>query len=251
MWMQILKASGVPVVGDAFPLNWRRAIGDANPQGFFESQFREGIYHRTNPHPGSGAFLSPEAAAGQAVKVFPYGLVRSDLAYIEKVVVTLRSWRDYVPSVARLLSLEREYFDGQPALPALQQPEPRVPHWVVWWVETFQVFRDLATRRHKAAVQTYDSAVHDPGGVVLPVLKWLGAPSPQAGLDAIDAALRGAPELPWPTEEPRPPGHLAVLFDEIFETVNSREPLAPEALSKMNDAAAEVLSEYGDHLRLP
>ncbi len=60
MWMQILKAAGLRVLGEAFPRDWGETIRDANAQGFYESPLRHGIYYRTNPHPRTGAFLPPQ-----------------------------------------------------------------------------------------------------------------------------------------------------------------------------------------------
>ncbi|MCA9638710.1 MAG: hypothetical protein KC420_21925, partial [Myxococcales bacterium] len=106
MWMQILAAAGLPVIGERFPASWEALIGDQNPDGFYESQLSAGIYHRTNPHPLTGAYLFPEQTRRHAVKVFVPGLVRTDLAFIGPVIGTMRSWREYGPSLARLHALE-------------------------------------------------------------------------------------------------------------------------------------------------
>src|SRR6185295_4057207 len=102
MWMQILKAAGFPILGEAFPRDWGETIRDANKQGFFESPLRLGIYYATNPHPRTGAFLAPKETRRLAVKVFSVGLVKSDLAYVDKVVASMRPWREYLRSLERL-----------------------------------------------------------------------------------------------------------------------------------------------------
>ena len=52
MWMQVLQAAGLPILGKAFPRNWGTGpLRDANPDGFYETLLRNGIYFATNPHP--------------------------------------------------------------------------------------------------------------------------------------------------------------------------------------------------------
>ena len=36
MWMQILIAAGLPIIGEAFPMRWEHTIKAANPEGFYE-----------------------------------------------------------------------------------------------------------------------------------------------------------------------------------------------------------------------
>jgi hypothetical protein len=67
MWMQVLRAGGLQVIGNAFPSNWESTIREANPHGFFESMLTRGIFHRTNPHPTTGGYLFPELAIAGAV----------------------------------------------------------------------------------------------------------------------------------------------------------------------------------------
>ena len=77
MWMQVLAAAGFPTLGEAFPRDWGRTIREANPEGFFESPLRNGIYYATNPSPRTGAYLAPEATRRTVVKVFVPGLVKT------------------------------------------------------------------------------------------------------------------------------------------------------------------------------
>ena len=59
MWMQVLRAAGFPVVGEAFPGHWDKTLADANPHGFYESPLRRGIFYATNPNPRTGEYLYP------------------------------------------------------------------------------------------------------------------------------------------------------------------------------------------------
>lgn len=60
LWMQLLMAAGFVPFGEAFPAQWSESIKDANPEGFFESSFRHGIYYATNPNPQTGVYVFPE-----------------------------------------------------------------------------------------------------------------------------------------------------------------------------------------------
>ncbi|MBK9648786.1 MAG: hypothetical protein IPO67_27155 [Deltaproteobacteria bacterium] len=61
LWMQILQGAGFEVLGSKYPLGWETSIRDANPKGFYESILRRGVYYATNPHPKTGAYISPSA----------------------------------------------------------------------------------------------------------------------------------------------------------------------------------------------
>ena len=90
LWMQILIAAGIPYFGEAFPRDWETTLKEANKEGFYESMLRAGIYYATNPHPRSGAYFFPEQVERHCVKVFIPGLVRTDRAYIGRVVASMR-----------------------------------------------------------------------------------------------------------------------------------------------------------------
>ena len=107
MWMQILAAAGIEVIGERRPQHWSEHLTAANPDGFYESELVAGIYFRTNPHPISGAFLFPDQTMHHAVKVFIPGLIRTDLAFIDRVIATMRPWRAFARSRARLQALTR------------------------------------------------------------------------------------------------------------------------------------------------
>jgi putative methionine-R-sulfoxide reductase with GAF domain len=154
MWMQILIAAGFPIIGEAFPMRWEHTIKAANPEGFYESHLRRGIYYRTNPHPKTGAYLFPEQVQHHAVKVFIPGLIRSDRAFIGKVIATVREWREYESSIARLYAIEDESrrAEGKGEL----IPEERMPGALEWWAENFALVRDIAVRRYPVHVQSYE-----------------------------------------------------------------------------------------------
>ena len=182
MWMQVLMAAGLRVIGKDFPATWKDTLEQANLRGFFESPLRRGIYYATNPHPTSGAWLPPgRPTRHAAVKVFIPGLVRSDVAYISQVIATVRPWREYTASIGRLLTLEAE---GIKRLKGEVRAPVRMPPALEWWLENFMLLRDVATRKYPACFISYDRVLQDPTAAVDQVLGWLNVP----GVDAVAAA---------------------------------------------------------------
>lgn len=102
LWMQILVAGGLPFIGEATLEHWGEELRAQNPRGFYESQLVSGVHFGTNPHPETGEFLGPEQTRRHAVKVFIPGLRKCDLAYLDRVIVTLRPWRVVAESLGRM-----------------------------------------------------------------------------------------------------------------------------------------------------
>lgn len=182
MWMQVLRAAGLPVIGEAFPSPWGESLREANPLGFYESQLAAGVYHATNPHPQTGAYLFPEATRQHVVKVFVPGLVRTDVAFLDAVIATVRPWREVAASGAQLRAIAPEGSPGH--LPE----EVSAPLW--WWAETFALVRDIATRRYAAHVVSYERVVQDPEREVGAVIAWLGCGEVAPAVAAVEPSLR-------------------------------------------------------------
>jgi hypothetical protein len=232
MWMQALAAAGLDVIGERFPRNWdRHPIRAANPDGFYESELAAGIYFRTNPHPVTGVFLFPEQTAHHVVKVFIPGLIRTDLAFIDRVIATIRPWRAFARSRARMrgLLLADTGLDGA-------GHGPRLPAALEWWSENFMLIRDIATRRYAVHMVSYDSVVADPEGSIRAVLAWLGVGDPAR---ACAAVRRGSP--PVSDDEGEVEGesegvageHLAV-FDELYGRIHRGEALDQGLIERLN-----------------
>ena len=85
MWMQVLRAAGFQPLGRAFPGDWGQTIADANPDGFYESRFRSGIFHATNPLPETGAYIHPDASRNAVVKIFPFGVRKTHRAFLDRL----------------------------------------------------------------------------------------------------------------------------------------------------------------------
>ena len=240
MWMQILIAAGFPPFGDAFPRKWGDTIRDANPDGFYESLLREGIYWRTNPHPRTGAYFFPEQVQRHVVKVFIPGLVRTDRAYIGSVIATVRPWREYVASLDRLLALENEAHADKPKR---AKPLPRMPPALEWWQQNYALIRDIVIRRHRVHVQSYDGLLDDPEKTIRDTMKWLGDGDADKAVAAVKPANRTqkAPEVDGIDAE------VAAVFDELYAAVHERRPLTPTFVSGLNELHAQLVPRIREH----
>ncbi len=231
MWMQILSAAGLPLFGEAFPRNWEKTLRDANPGGFYESILRRGIYWRTNPHPKTGLYFFPEQVQDHAVKVFIPGLVRTDRAFIGRVIATIRPWREYVRSLRRLWAMEdAARLERNPEAKA----PPRLSPALEWWSENYMLLRDVATRRYPIHLQSYDGLLDDPDGVLQRTFEWLGMGDATAARTAVEPSRRTQRDEP---EQPEPESidpELVEVFDRLYTTVHTGQPVGADLLSALN-----------------
>lgn len=242
MWMQVLRAAGVPVLGTAFPRTWETSIKEANPHGFFESRLRNGVYYRTNPDPRTGAFLRPKETRNHAVKVFIPGLIRSDLAYLHRVIATVRPWRAYAASLRSLYALEDAWLaslpphpkSGESRLALARRGRVQVPPAVEWWFETYDLIRDVATRRYPFHAVSYDRVVDDPEAVFAKVFPWLGLGSIDAALASIDTALRRSAGASDPEETAALPAGAVRVFDDYYAAIHETASLPAALIADMN-----------------
>ncbi len=239
MWMQILTAAGLPAFGEAFPRNWDKTIKAANPDGFYESILRQGIYYRTNPHPQSGMFFHPSQVERHVVKVFIPGLVRTDLAYVGKVVATVRHWREYQRSLERLHAMEDEKRSADAPAPE------RMPPWLEWWDENFMLMRDILVRRHSIHVQSYDGLLADPKGVITKVMEWLG--DADVDVDAAVAAVRPGNRTQHRPEVEGVPEAAAAVFDQLYESIDEHHGLKRSLMAQLNETNKRLAPMVHEH----
>jgi hypothetical protein len=237
MWMQLLKAAGFPPIGSAFPRNWESTIKEANAAGFYESDLRGGIFYATNPHPKNGAYLFPEATRRHAVKVFIPGLIKTDRAFIDKVVATVRPWRPYVRSVNRLYELEREANKSKLEKVPYDIPEPVfMPPLIEWWVENFSLISDIVTRRYPFYMVAYESVLEDPDKTLRDVFRWLGEGDVEASIACVDPALRTQGEkVDDQVEKFDLEPEVTEVFDALYETVRTQTPLEQTFIDRLNE----------------
>ena len=231
LWMQLLVAAGFAHIGEAFPAAWAPELHAANPRGFYESQLVAGVYHATNPHPETGAYLFPEQTREHVAKVFIPGLIRTDVAFMDRVIATVRGVRPYCVSLSRMRELagedrERSLFDV-PIEPALR-----------WWMENFALLRDVATRRYAAHVTTFDRLLDAPDQQLDVVLPWLGRGHRTPALAAIDVTLRNHDDTA-PDPDGVEPRHLRI-FDDLYDHLHCGRDLSPAFVDLLNRTDQEL-----------
>jgi hypothetical protein len=227
LWMQILIAAGFPAFGEAFPGEWQTTLAKANRDGFYESLLREGVYYATNPHPRTGDYFFPEQVQWHAVKVFVPGLVRTDRAFIGRVVATVREWREHEASLLRLRDIESAQRDDR----ARAEHPPELLPPLEWWSDNFALVRDIAVRRYPVHVQSYDGLISDPEAVIGRVLTWLGKGEIERAAARVRPERRTFERIESNTVEPE----IATVFDELYDAIHSGSSLSPDFLEKLNE----------------
>ena len=246
LWMQILEAAGVPVIGERFPLDWEDKIAEANPQGFWESRLAGGIFFATNPNPHTGEFLFPDQVRVHAVKVFVPGLLRTDYAFIDHVIATVRPWREFCQSLTKLERLvsrhshlsEDPRFHSSELHPALH-----------WWEENFALIRDLTTRRYPAHVQSFGELLRDPERVIAECFEWLGLDAPVPG-DAVDQELyrnRASSLEPASHEGHDLEQRTIDIFDELYDAIDRRTPMSDAFVEELNETQRRLAPRFLQH----
>lgn len=246
MWMKLLIEGGFPSIGSAFPKDWGSTIKDANPGGFYESDLREGVYHATNPDPKTGHYLFPEATRRHALKVFVPGLIRTDRAYIDKVVATVRPWREYVRSLDRLYTMEQEAKNAQRADEKRCVPPPvYIPAALEWWTHNFSLISDVVTRRYPMFMVAYDAVIERPEATVGDVFEWLGEGDVARAVAQVQPQLRTQVSdrcLEVSAAESGLEPAVVEVFDELYETVLRKREIEQSFVDRLN-ATNELLEE--------
>lgn len=234
------KRGWLSPIGDAFPRNWETTLKDANPGGFWESELRRGIFYKTNPDPKTGTYLFPEQTARHAVKVFIPGLIKTDRAFIGKVIATMRPWRQYLRSVNRLYGMELEAQEA-----ARKDPDKPLPPAVFmspvieWWVENFSLFSDIVTRRYPFYVVAYDSVIDHRKETLRSVFGWLGNGDVDAAIRQVEPRLRTQNRAndDQVTDEEQGIDREAIdVFDALYEVVVTQAPLEQAFVDRLNAA---------------
>ncbi len=251
MWMQLLQAAGMPVIGEAFPLTWGESIRSANPEGFFESILRKGIYWETNPHPATGAYIDPHQSRYYAVKVFIPGLIRTDRAFMHKVIGTMRHWREYDASLKRLYAMGDDARTKVAEKGGAKKPRPveytseRVDPVLEWWAENFSLVSDLAIRRYPAHLVAYENTLREPDRVVTEAFEWLGKGDPKKAIEGVKPEVRTQDDSSRQQkleidEEPE----LTSTFDDLYAHVLERRALEPSFIDKLNATNDKLMPRF-------
>ena len=251
MWMQILTAAGFPALGEAMPPGFA-GLESANPGGFYESRLRSGIYFRTNPDPLTGVYLQPAATRDHAVKVFVPGVIRSDRAHLDRVLFTIRDWRSYVSSLARMHQIEddrllQRHVRGALSDEALGKAQAEMarrrgelPAVIEWWMEIYSFLRDASTREYDYFITSYASLMDSPEQRVAEVMGWLGTGDPVAGAAAVRADFRTQTGEEIDVSAWLDADQVAVM-DELYACLHARATLTVALVERMN-ALQEALA---------
>ncbi len=254
MWMQILTAAGFPYIGQQFMTVWEDSIKDANSKGFYESPLRKGVYFATNPNPKTGQYIHPKQCERHALKVFVPGLVRTDYAFINFVVATIRPWREYCTSIRRLYAMEDEYLakkekrENEP-LPPMEMARLRRPPMhpaLEWWRENYDLIRDFATRRYRFNLVSYSKLLDDPENVIPPILQWCGAENIEEGVAVVDRKMRTQKQVE--VDDAPLTSEQQMIFDEFHDFFYRQAPLDGSFIKKLNELDA-VLRPRIDEIR--
>ncbi|MEM7159515.1 MAG: hypothetical protein AAF799_42140 [Myxococcota bacterium] len=242
MWMQVMQAAGIPILGKAFPRNWETGpLRDANPDGFYETLLRNGIYYRTNPHPQTGKYFLPEHVDGYAVKVFVPGVVRSERSYIDLLVANVREWREYEASIQRLYALEKEGREKAAAAGTEMPPEPfNFPPAYEWWMENFALVRDISLRRYDFELQTYDQVLEEPERIMTRVFERIGSGDVEAAIAAVKPENRTQADK---LESDAVDTQLAKVFDDLYAAVAEGKGFGKTLLKTLNDTNQALLGK--------
>lgn len=245
MWMQVLKAAGYQVLGEAFPRDWGRTIREANKQGFFESPLRHGVRADSNRHPGTGEPLHPSNSQRLAVKVFARGLLRTESAYLTKVIASVRPWREVQLSLERLYAMEhanklalaqRRGWSTE-VLPSLAHP----PSVLEWWHDNVSLLRDAGRRRYPLRLVSYASVLRPGSNVVADTLEWLGEGQLEPALACIQPALRTQDSAARPGVESGLSGAHEAVFDELYARIDTGIALDPAFLNVVDRVHRELV----------
>jgi hypothetical protein len=235
MWMQILRDAGLQVVGEPFSKDWEQTIRDANPHGFYESPLRRGIYHATNPEPGTGRYLRAEDTTHTAVKVFVPGVVRTERAYLHRVIASVRNWREYGESLDRLTSMETE--NRQRLGKQKGPPLPRLTPWLEWWRENHMLMRDVAIRQYPVTLVAYDTVLRQPERTLTTIFRWLGRGDVAGGMRSVKPETRNYQDVPPP---PDVPAAMVQVFDEYCARVLKGQAIDGPFIETLNRVNAEL-----------
>lgn len=274
LWMQILTAAGFQYIGRPFSKDWEQSIKPANPHGFFESQLRGGIYHKTNPHPKSGDYLPALDTQKIAVKIFVPGLIRTERAYIHRVVASIRHWKEYWSSIDRLNALEHAHHKTNPPPHLKLTPEELALltqnplHPVLeWWADNYQLIRDYSVRRYPFHCLAYELLLKEAQEHIPPILSWLqqdlpvdlaqlGGRPAHSSSPAIDVQKGVAAVVPSAQTQHRPElSHLSFpfddakkqLFDDLYDCFTKDCQLPSALIKALNRCDAVLQPEIKKH----
>jgi hypothetical protein len=238
MWMQVFKAAGLPLIGVPFPRDWGRSIRAANRAGFYESSFRNGIHSGTNPDRRTGRRLRPGNTPQVVVKVFAPGVLRTDRAFLNHVVATMRDVHEYTQSWQRLFAMERAHMErrarARGLVPEQMKRREPMPADLEWWWHNFALLRDVKERGYPMRLRSYASVLENPRQAIEEVFGWLGLVDADfdAAMGAVRCDLRTQIRSRWSRELPTLDRDQTALCEEVYATVHAGLKIAPTLMAR-------------------
>lgn len=242
LWMQILSRGGFQTFGAKFPSNWEKSIKDANPHGFYESVFREGINWTTNPGSGS-QYIRARDTQDIAVKIFMAGVVKTEAAYLDRVIVTTRHWAEYAQSIRRLYALELTHLQEHEDVPHREEKKAKIQRAIIapveyeWFFENYEFIRDFNLRRYPCKLAVYEHLLLDPEKTIRTVFSWLGKGDVEEAVKAVDSTLAEKK-----IHRPAVAHPYAEIFDEFYQALEVGKITEP-LLEKLNTTAEKIRRE--------
>jgi hypothetical protein len=150
----MMEEAGFQILGEKFPKAFKEKIHVKNKQGFYESKFiDEGIHNRNCPWNSS---LHENSVA----KVFCHGIQFTDRAYINKVVVMVRDWREQEESWKQLKEISGD--------------KPKYPLGYDFFWEYCTFLDDYGKRNFPALVVDYAELLKNPEALSSSLKTFLG-----------------------------------------------------------------------------
>jgi hypothetical protein len=203
LWMQMLKAANLPIIGEPYLGTWKESIHLANVGGFYESKLRYGINYSNNPDVRTGQYLHPRTVVHHGVKIFVPGLIKTELTFLHRVIATIRPWKAYCHSIRRLNDMESAHWLTLSDSPGKMPQQVKVilkrntvHPALVWWRDNVALLSDVRARMYPVRLIPYETLLHDSDTVVPEILTWVATPRKQDLFDKaitamdIDSALR-------------------------------------------------------------
>jgi len=244
--MQILEKGGFQILGKKFPAHWKGLIDKANPRGFYESTLVQGINYHTNPDPRSGAWIPPQKVTNIGVKIFADGLVKTDYAYITRVIYSIRRWQECEASQKRIDEIK----DGHSEL-ADTDPNrlraARLPAGFTWWKANFSLVKDMQTRRYPAAVFSYAGLLKEPEKTISAAFEWIGNGDVTGAVTAVERSLQTQKEITLPGVE----HSYGEVFDELYDSLCRTQQITPAFFRKLVETDSRITREIDALLAEP
>ena len=261
MWMQILINAGFQFIGNDYMGIWKDSIMDANKKGFFESKFRNGLNYTNNPNSETGMYIHPRFFVRHAIKVFSPGLIKTEIAFIHRVIATIRPWREYCSSIERLLAIEEQYILSQPEKEGQPSNEVRaIMHKgnlhpaLVWWKDNFDLLFDAMSRRYPINFIAYDRLLETPDEIIPSVLQWcnqtfesdffkddIATLDIEAAVKTVDQSMR-TQKSPQLVEHPIPNDCIEV-FDELYDCFYNKGAQLSEGFRSRLNATNDIMNK--------